>query len=108
MAMSKAIRRELGKSRELLWQLLEGEKCFFCKKLLLPKGVPSYVKFGNGSAPPLDLDITIHHKNDNHKDNRPSNRALAHKCCHKSYHAVLVFKKWRKGMAGTNGGKAAA
>lgn len=96
MAMSRMIRRELGKSRELLWQLLEGKKCCFCKKPLLPDGIPAYVKFGNGSAPPLPLDITTHHRNGNHDDNRPSNRKLAHECCHKSYHAVLTFKKYRQ------------
>ena len=37
MAMSIMIRRELGKSRESLWQLLEGKKCCFCKKPLLPE-----------------------------------------------------------------------
>lgn len=109
MAMSKGIRKELGKCRELLWLLLAGKKCFFCKELLLPDGVPSYVKFGNGSAPPLDvLGITEHHKDENHSNNDVTNLALCHESCHKSYHAKKVFGNWRKAMAGINGGKAAA
>lgn len=99
MAMSKAIRKELGKCRELLWHLLEGKKCFFCKELLLPEGVPSYVKFGNASAPPMDMDFTIHHKDGNHQNNEPSNRALAHESCHKRFHAKDVFGNWRKAVA---------
>ena len=99
MAMSKSIRRELGKGRELLWQLLEDKKCFFCKKLFLPEGVPDYVKFGNGAAPPVPLDITTHHKNGNHNDNRKCNRVLAHDGCHKSFHAGLTFKAFRRRQA---------
>jgi hypothetical protein len=99
MAMSKAIRKELGKGRELLWHLLEGKNCYFCKEPLLEDGVPSYVKFGNGSAPPLDLEITIHHVNESHNDNRPENRKLAHTSCHRSHHAILIFKQWRKEAA---------
>ncbi len=99
MAMSKEIRRELGKARELLWHLLEGKRCYFCKEFLLEEGVPSYVKFGNGAAPPLDLEYTIHHEDENHKNNRPANRKLAHTSCHRSHHAMLIFKKWRKEAA---------
>jgi len=101
MAMSPAIRNELGKSRELLWFLLYGKRCFFCKKLFITK-IPNYVKFGNCTAPAVlnDVEITEHHRNGNHSDNRPSNLVLAHTSCHKSHHAVLVFKKWRKQMAG--------
>lgn len=101
MAMSKSIRKELGKMRELLWLLLADKKCFFCKEPLLADGggVPSYVKFGNASAPPLDLDITEHHKDGNHGNNKTSNLALCHESCHKSYHAKLVFAKWRKEAA---------
>jgi hypothetical protein len=92
MAMSNRIRREVGKQRELLWHFLEAEKCFFCKQLLVP---PTRVRFGNATAPPMDLDVTIHHKNGNHNDNRKLNRSMAHEKCHKSHHAKLVFRAWR-------------
>src|SRR6266699_4294802 len=99
MAMSKESRREVGKSRELLWHFLEGEKCFFCKKPFLENGVPRYVKFGNASANPMDLDCTIHHKDGDHENNKQSNRALAHQSCHRSFHAKQVFGAWRKAVA---------
>jgi hypothetical protein len=94
MAMSNRIRQELGKLRELAWHFLEGEKCFFCRKDLL--GIEDMVngasvRFGNATAPPMDLDITIHHRNGNHEDNRKRNRKLAHATCHKQHHANLVF-----------------
>jgi len=103
MAMSKAIRRELGKSRELLWHFLESEKCFFCGKPLL---YDAKVDFGNATCPPIPVDITIHHKNNNHSDNRPVNRTLAHETCHKSHHAKLVFAKFRAEMDGRHRGSA--
>src|SRR6266478_2632145 len=61
MAMSKAIRKELSKLRELAWHLLEDEKCYFCGKPLLPK---TKIEFGNGVAQPIPLELlpTIHHE----------------------------------------------
>lgn len=95
MAMSPRIRRELGKGRELLWLLLVGKRCCFCRKLFLQNGIPAYVRLGNGSAPPLDLDITEHHKDEDHSNNDPKNLALAHSTCHKVFHAKKVFRTWR-------------
>jgi hypothetical protein len=97
MAMSRRTEMELNKGRELLWHFLEGEKCFFCNKGFLPTDIEP--KFGNARAPIFDMDITIHHKNGNHDDNRKANRRVAHQSCHKSYHAKLVFKKWRAEVA---------
>lgn len=94
MAMSNRIRQELGKLRELAWHFLEGEKCFFCHKPLLnAEDRATVVCFGNATAPPMDLDITTHHKNGDHDDNRKANRKLAHATCHKQHHANLVFAK---------------
>lgn len=93
MAMSLAIRREIGKSRELLWHFLEGEVCFFCKKSLLP--YKAKIKFGDATAQPLSDLPTIHHVDGNHNNNRSTNRALAHQSCHKSHHAKLVFAELR-------------
>src|SRR6266446_9742157 len=94
MAMSARIRTELNKQRELLWHFLEGEKCCFCHKSIL--SVDDFlrsdgIQFGNATAPPMDLDITIHHANGNHDDNRKQNRKLSHGTCHKKHHANLVF-----------------
>lgn len=95
MAMSNRIRRELGKQRELLWFLLFGKKCCFCKLDLLSaeeRGtLKNHVRFGNATAPPLDLDITEHHIDGDHDNNVPSNIALCHDTCHKRHHANLVF-----------------
>jgi hypothetical protein len=92
MAMSRRTERELNKARELLWHLLEGKKCFFCRKGFLPD---YNVEFGNARAPIFDMDITIHHKDGDHQNNAKSNRAEAHETCHKSFHAKEVFRKWR-------------
>src|ERR1700722_16094676 len=100
MAMSNTTRKELGKCRELLWMFLPGKKCFFCKQLLLPNGIPPYVKFGNASGAPIDvLGITQHHKDENHDNNDLRNIVLCHESCHKSHHAVKIFKNWRNGGA---------
>lgn len=97
MSMSNRLRRELGKNRELLWHLLEGEKCFFCKEeFVSPEQLPA---FGNGRAFPVEVEITIHHKNGNHSDNAKPNRKLAHSNCHKVFHAKEVFSRWRKEVA---------
>jgi hypothetical protein len=104
MAMSARIRKELGKARELLWWFLSCKrptnKCFFCKKTVLTEEQlemlrDGWVKFGNASAPPLDLDITLHHKDGDHDNNDPDNLAPSHDSCHKSHHAKEVFEAWR-------------
>lgn len=94
MSMSATSRKEMTKQRELLWHFLEGEKCCFCHKPLLSESDLERfdtIKFGNATAPPMDLDITIHHNNGNHDDNRKRNRKLSHSTCHKKHHANLVF-----------------
>ncbi len=107
MAMSKETRRQLGKAYELLWLLLDDKKCYFCKKPVLDSSGYGPVKFGNASAPPIELDITEHHIDGNHSNNGRvgdrSNLALAHESCHKSFHAKRVFKAWRKGVVGSSG-----
>ena len=102
MAMSKTIRKELGKARELLWWFLSTPKpsnrCFFCKGILLTDEqketlIEGFVRFGNAAAPPLLLEITLHHLDGNHDNNKPVNLTPAHESCHKKFHARLVFAK---------------
>lgn len=102
MAMSKLIRKELGKLREVVWYFLSAKKpsnrCFFCKGILLTDEqkemlVEGWVRFGNAAAPPLDLGITMHHLNGDHDDNRPKNVSPSHDTCHKRHHANLVFAR---------------
>ena len=83
--MQKRIRRELGKSRELLWHFLDGQKCCFCHKPLVNVKAEN-IRFGNATAKPIDLKITIHHKDGDHSNNEKSNRKLAHTTCHKRHH----------------------
>ena len=47
-------------------------KCYLCKELLTKKDLPD--------------NITEHHINGDHNDNRPENKALAHETCHRKYH----------------------
>ena len=99
MAMSNAIRRELSKSRELLWLFLYREVCFFCgKRLLCKSDLQRFrtIKFGNAQAQPMEdesRDVTEHHVDGNHENNHPDNLAFCHEKCHKSYHAKIVFSR---------------
>lgn len=104
MSMSLNTRREITKMRELLWVLLPSKKCFFCKRLLMSDSdleisLPG-LRLGNATAPPMDLDITIHHVDEDHENNAPSNWALAHESCHRSHHAKKTFKLHRASVAG--------
>jgi hypothetical protein len=109
MAMSKMIQKEVRKSRELLWLLLDGKKCCFCKELLLEEpGIE--IRFGNATAPAMELDITLHHDDGNHANNgsfgNRKNILLSHETCHKSHHAQEVFRAFR-GVVGIRGKRAA-
>jgi hypothetical protein len=53
-------------------------KCFFCQKKVDP------------TQPQL---ITLHHINNKHNDNTPSNLALAHRACHDSFNSKTL-KLW--------------
>jgi len=47
-------------------------KCFFCGEVLTKKDLPD--------------NITDHHINGDHNDNRPENKAFAHETCHRKHH----------------------
>jgi hypothetical protein len=106
MAMSARSRKEMNKLRELIWWVLStpkpSNKCFFCKKTLLTDEQlemirDGWVRFGNATAPPMDLDITLHHIDGNHENNDPKNVAPSHtNSCHKPHHAKEVFRKYRE------------
>lgn len=86
--MRNSIRRELNKLREIARVALAGQRCYFCGKPLL---APADFAAGNGNGPPLTDKLTVHHKNEDHSDNRPSNHALCHQTCHKKYHAHRIL-----------------
>ncbi len=103
--MRKSTRRELGKARELCWHFLEQERCYFCGKLLVEE---VDLEFGLATAPPIPVEITIHHKDEesNRKkfsavDQSKANRTLAHRRCHKAYDAKKnqIWKKKGKALA---------
>lgn len=87
MAMRKSTRRELRKLRELVHLLLAAKRCCFCRKPLVE--VEDGWQ-GSGDGPQLAAKVTIHHKNGDHDDNRPSNHALCHQTCHKSHHMKIT------------------
>lgn len=90
MSMRKSTRQELRKSREVLRFLLRDEKCYFCKKPLIRED--SYCKDGDGQGSPIKNGHglpTIHHKDGNHDNDAPENKALAHDKCHRRFHAIL-------------------
>lgn len=84
--MRKSTRRELRKLRELARFLLVGKQCCFCGKAIL-RDEEAVVEYGNADGPVLEEEIAIHHENGDHGDNRHDNLKLAHRKCHKSFHA---------------------
>ena len=86
MAMRKSSRRELNKLRELAHFFLEGQRCFFCRQLLVPDADSIGVGEGTGAPLPDACDVVFHHINGNHYDNRRANKAPAHDRCHASWH----------------------
>jgi hypothetical protein len=56
-------------------------KCYFCHKPLTAKDLPD--------------NITIHHINGNHDDNRDENKALSHETCHRKYNYDVVKPRRR-------------
>jgi hypothetical protein len=71
--------RKLKQLVECMLKMLESDdrhKCFFCAESLLEAEL---------------LKITVHHINGNHEDNRSSNLALSHECCHRGYHAKVIL-----------------
>lgn len=90
MSMRKSTRQELRKLREVLRYALRKKNCYFCHKPLID--TKSYAKDGDGQGSPV-RNITVHHKNGNHDDDREKNKALCHdKPCHRSHHAKLRAK----------------
>jgi hypothetical protein len=82
--MSKRVRRELRKLRELARVLLDGKVCCFCGGPLVDN---SGFAAGNADGAPLRGLPCVHHLNGVHEDDRPENRGLAHVKCHKAHHA---------------------
>lgn len=106
MSMSLNSRREITKMRELLWFFIVKYKvkCFFCKQSILHPddisiSLPN-LRLGNGTAPPLELDMTIHHKDEDHDNNDPGNWEIGHDVCHRRHHGSATFKKHRESVAG--------
>lgn len=100
MSMTLASRRELSKLRELVHFLLAGAGashrslqgdyvCCFC---LEPMHDADFVRHGNAVGPKFTEKLSIHHVNEDHDDNRMSNKALAHTSCHKGHHRSLANK----------------
>lgn len=94
MAMRSATRSELNKLRELMRFMLREEHCFFCKKLIFNDGDQGQCD-GDGRGKPIATQITIHHVDGNHSNQKRSNKRLAHTSCHKKFHARLWWEARR-------------
>ena len=90
--MRRSTKAELRMLREITWHIGTMKKCCFCKKFLLDPGATS-IAYGERSAPPVKVVLTIHHENEDHEDNRPENRKLAHSKCHRRYHVKKQHAK---------------
>lgn len=96
--MRKSTRQELRKLREMVRWAFADVVCFFCHESLLfhdPEHdddedddiVPvDCYNPGDGESSPMDLDVTLHHKDGNHSNNDRRNHAWAHRRCHKGHH----------------------
>lgn len=93
--MSRAMRNELNKLRELVHFLLQGAGvtpraesgallCYFCREQVADYA--DDVQHGNATGPKLDIKLTIHHVDGNHSNTTLSNEALCHTTCHKRFH----------------------
>lgn len=72
--------------------------CYFCVNPLLDAVSTT---FGHHNHRKVRAQITVHHRDDNHDNNKPGNRTLAHRPCHKSYHMKKQHRNgaFRKGGA---------
>lgn len=80
---------EKSRLKELLWMMIEEYQpaCPLCKKRFdRDIDLPSR---GN------DM-LTVHHLDGNHYNDRPGNRVLVHRECHKSYHSKDNINFWRQ------------
>jgi hypothetical protein len=87
MAMRKSTCNELRKLRELVRFTLRGKCCFFCHKELFEDDAT--YKDGDGRGAPIACQITVHHVDLNHDNDRRENKRLAHSSCHKRFHMKL-------------------
>lgn len=91
MGMRRSTRQELRMLRGIVRSVFEDVKCFFCREPLLAGD--NFYEHGAGEGSPIDVPLTEHHINGKHEDNRKSNRAWAHRRCHKAYHLWLRHKE---------------
>jgi hypothetical protein len=88
--MRKSIRAELHLLREMAHDFLRGKTCYFCHRPLVRDLDQT---FGDKANSALRVDLTVHHLNENHDDNRPANRAWVHAAGHRAYHAFRTFHR---------------
>lgn len=71
--MQRSTNRRIRKLEELVGFMFSEKirKCFFCKVVLEYKDFKA---------------TTIHHINGIHEDDRPENKTLSHRRCHKAFH----------------------
>lgn len=106
--MQAKVRNELRMLRELTQHFATGGHCFhdpegqaiccFCKTRLFKHASET---FGHHMHLAIRDAITVHHRNGDHSCNTPTNRTLAHRSCHRSYHMKLQhknggLKRWPK------------
>jgi hypothetical protein len=106
MGMRKSTRREIRKLREMVWWAYRDVHCCFCHEPLLSQNdddtddedneIVNAYGDGDGEASPMNLDVTLHHRNGNHEDNRRKNQAWSHRRCHKAHHLTERHKAARR------------
>jgi hypothetical protein len=97
MAMRNSTCNELRKLRELMRFTLRGKCCFFCKEELFEEDNRSY-RDGDGRGAPIACQITVHHIDLNHDNDRRENKRLCHTSCHKAYH-MRKMQPWLRRKA---------
>lgn len=62
------------------------QRCYFCKRALIQMQTHGKTSWW------IRAEITVHHINGDHDDDRPKNHALAHAACHRRHHILITAR----------------
>lgn len=87
--MRRSARNKMRKLEEIVVVTLMSERCAFCHRPLIvtPSASTIYPRFISRTCKKQMTLVTVHHSNENRRDNRRTNLELVHRRCHKSHHA---------------------
>ena len=86
--MRRSARIKMRKLEEIAIVALLDERCFFCEESLIGTLSPrtDYPRFLSGTDKAQFTELTVHHDNENRRQNVRSNLKFCHRACHKAHH----------------------